>query len=88
MTIYNAGYNFNPNDTVWVLDGQSIKEGICLQTSIVIVADANNNVQTNLTYLVLLNCNVGTIVISDEKAFHTLADAVTALQTYINSLTC
>jgi hypothetical protein len=37
MSTYSAGYNFNPNDTIWIFDNQTIKEGVCVQTNILIV---------------------------------------------------
>jgi hypothetical protein len=88
MSTYSAGYNFNPNDTVWILDNQTIKEGVCVQTNIMVVNNSSGVLQTTVTYLVLLNCNAGTMTVADADAFPTLEDALTALQTYLTNLVC
>lgn len=85
---YSVSYNFNPNDTAWVLSGQTIETGVVLQTSIIIAVDTTNTPVTTITYLVLLNCNGGTVTVTDNEIFTTFAAASTALQTYIAGLTC
>jgi hypothetical protein len=88
MSTYSAGYNFNPNDTIWVLDNQTIKEGTCVQTNILIVNNSSGIPQTTVSYIVLLNCNEGTMTVADADAYPTLADALNALQTYLSDLVC
>jgi len=88
MATYTTGYNFNPGDKVWILDGQSIKEGTCLQTDITLVNDSANNLVETIEYLVLLNCNQGTMLVLDDQAYPSLINAVTALEAYMATLTC
>jgi hypothetical protein len=80
-------YNFNPNDQMWILDNNSVKKGVCIQTEIKIVP-SGNTYTTIINYIVLLECNSGTIVASDQYSFASLSDALIALQGAIANQTC
>lgn len=86
--MYSVTYAFNPGDTIYIQDKDSVKQGTCMQTNIQLMNDASNQLQTQITYLVLLKCDVGTVVVESEDAYATVTDALTALQNYLETLTC
>ncbi len=77
---YTINYKLSPNDQAWVLDGNSVKKGKCLQTKIDVVPTSTMASQTLISYIVLLECNAGTFISPDSTTFLSLQDAIDALQ--------
>lgn len=88
MGPYSLTYNFNPNDLLWVLDGDSVKKATCLQVDIKIVPTTTTTFTTIINYIVLLDCNAGTMTVSQQNAYSSLDQAIAALQTYMANKTC
>jgi hypothetical protein len=86
--MYSIPYSFNPNDVMWVLDGNTVKKGSCMQVEIKVNPAGSNSFVVVISYIVLLDCNGGTITISDSNAFQSLEDAILALQNYITAVVC
>lgn len=88
MAVYSISYDFNPNDAVWVVDNNSVKKSTCLQVDIKVVPGINNTITNIINYLVLLDCNAGTLIVPAENVFDSLEDAIVALQSSIENNTC
>ena len=78
MATYNVGYDFNPNDVVYILDGTDIEKATCLQVTIKISSGSNNAIQTSIEYLSLLDCNKGTVVSTPDNTYATAEEAFAA----------
>jgi hypothetical protein len=85
---YTVTYKLQTNDVAWILDGNSVKKGTCLQTIINVVPITPNTVATNISYLILLECNAGTATVLDANVYLTLEDAITALQSNMANYVC
>ena len=85
---YTVTYKLQSNDVAWILDGNSVKKGTCLQTNIDIIPLSPTTTATNITYVILLECNAGTITVPDANVYLTLEDAIIALQTSIINFIC
>lgn len=88
MSAYTVSYKLQSNDIAWVLDGNSVKKGTCLQTIINVVPDSPSTVVTNISYIILLECNAGTLVVVDANVYLTLDEAIAALQAGIINYVC
>lgn len=88
MGPYSLTYNFNPNDLLWVLDGDSVKKATCIQVDIKIVPSTATSNTTLINYIVLLDCNAGTMTVSEQNAYASLEQAIAALQNYMSTRTC
>lgn len=88
MSAYSVSYNFNPNDPMWILDNNSVKKATCLQVDIKVVPTTLVNFDNQITYIALLDCNAGTIVVDESNCYLTLEDAIAALQTAVQNQTC
>lgn len=88
MNEYTVTYKFNPNDLVWVLDSNSVKKGTCVQSVINVAQKNKTEIETIITYLILLDCNSGTIWVEDVNAFASLQEALAALATQIQDAVC
>jgi hypothetical protein len=89
--MYSVSYQLNPGDPAWVLDKNSVKKGTCVQSQIKvvpIVPTTNTNYQTIISYIILLECNAGTVTVLDQNVYLTLDAAIAALQANIESATC
>src|SRR6478736_1365056 len=89
MSNFDIGYNFQPNDEVWVIDpvNQSIHHGTCLQVDIKIVPDSAYNPDPEILYWVLLDNAVGGVKVTDDNIFATMEEALAALAADIATLT-
>ena len=88
MAAYSVSYNFNPNDPMWILDNNSVKKATCLQVDIKVVPTTLVNFDNQISYIALLDCNKGTIVVDESNAYLTLEDAIAALQSAVQNQTC
>lgn len=88
MSTYSVSYDFNPNDPLWVLSGNSIQQATCIQVDIKVVPTSNLVYNVLVYYIVLLECNAGTLTIKSDYAFFTFDDAVAALKASIDTAGC
>jgi hypothetical protein len=86
--MYTVTYKFNPNDLVWVLDSNSVKKGTCVQSVVKIAQKNKTDIQTVIEYLILLDCNSGTIWVDDANAYESLQDAIDALSLQMQTTSC
>lgn len=89
MDLYQVGYNFQPNDEVWVVDRKrkSVKHGVCSQVTIKIydvpsfgtISSLTINLKEDITYWVLLDGQRGNISVEIGDIFHTVEEAIASL---------
>ena len=85
MAIYSITYNFNPNDPMWIVDADSVKKATCIQSEIKIAPLTKTTYTTIVQYIVLLDCNEGTMTVPEDNAFDNLDDALLALKTKVTT---
>ncbi len=75
-------FDIEINDVVWVVDTtlSTIKRGTCMQSVAMVQLDADEEVETLITYLILLDNDEGTVVVADSSVFATFAAASEALE--------
>lgn len=71
VPIYNATYNFDPSEPVWVIDraNNGVKYGTVYQTEIKIHKETEQTTHAKIVYYVSFNDNTGTTVAKDDEVF-------------------
>lgn len=79
--IYNAIYDFDPPDTVWVIDRNhnAVKFGTVYQTEIKVSKVDENKSVTKVSYYVQFNDNGGTVLAEATEVFESSTEAWAAL---------
>lgn len=72
MTVHQIGYNYHPNDRVWYFDPvvAAFKEGSCYQVEIKVYKQADEDVESKLTYLVALDDSPRSLRVKDSDLWY------------------
>lgn len=83
--IYNATYNFDPSEPVWVIDrlNNGVKYGTVYQTEIKVHKENNLNTHAKIIYYVSFNDKTGTTIAKDDEVFDSASAAWAALNILI-----
>lgn len=81
VPIYYVGYNFDPNELVWVINraNSSVKLGTVYQTEIKIHKETELTTHAKVVYYVSFNDNTGTVIAKEDEVFFSATDAWAAL---------
>lgn len=80
MSIYNINYDFNVDDTIWVVDGYSIKKCSCVQISIKVYKDSTGSLVNDVEYLIMNLTTQKTFYVSSTNCFSTFSEASAFLE--------
>lgn len=83
--IYNATYDFDPNEPVWVIDrlNNGVKYGTVYQTEIKVHKETETTTRAKVIYYVSFNDSTGTTVAKDDEVFDSATAAWAALNIII-----